>query len=86
MKFGKIPKEKRKFICDKLIPEPYLSRTCSVPTPYILRLEVPLSEESTELVRSKCGSDTVRVWQKGILNYLQVVSKLLRSKCPTTYG
>ena len=30
MKFGKIPKEKRKFICDKLIPEPYLSRTCSV--------------------------------------------------------
>ena len=30
MKFGKIPKEKRKFICDKLISEPYLSRTCSV--------------------------------------------------------
>jgi len=26
MKFGKIPKEKRKFICNKLISEPYPNR------------------------------------------------------------
>ena len=29
----------------------YQSRTCSVPAPYFLRVEVPLTEECTEQVR-----------------------------------
>ena len=34
----------------------YLRRTCSVPTPYFLRVEVPLSGECTEQVRLWYGS------------------------------
>ncbi|MCD7941295.1 MAG: hypothetical protein LUH50_15265 [Bacteroides intestinalis] len=33
----------------------YLGRTCSVPTPYFLRVEVPLSGECTEQVGCRYG-------------------------------
>ena len=45
----------------KTIPELYLNHTCSVPTPYFLRVEVPLSGESTAMVRSKYVSDRVQI-------------------------
>ena len=38
-----------------------LSRTCSVPTPQPLHIEVPLTEEGTEQVRPRYGSGTIRI-------------------------
>ncbi|WP_229096917.1 hypothetical protein, partial [Bacteroides intestinalis] len=35
--------------------QPYLRRTCSVPFPYFLQSEVPLSGECTEQVRLRYG-------------------------------
>ena len=56
MKFGKIPKEKRKFICDKLIPEPYLSRTCSVHSSVRGTSERRMYGVGTEQVRFRYSS------------------------------
>ena len=50
----------------KTIPELYLSHTCSVPTPYFLRVEVPLSGECTEQVWSKYSSSLVQVCSRVI--------------------
>jgi len=41
--------------------EPYPNRIRTVLAPYLLRSEVPLYGETTELVRSKYGSGTVQV-------------------------
>ena len=42
------------FIKSQYFP-PLLKHTCSVPTPYFLRVEVPLSGECTEQVRFGYG-------------------------------
>ena len=39
---------------DTFLSDPYPIRIWAVPAPYVLHAEVPLTEESTALVRSKC--------------------------------
>lgn len=43
---------------------PFLECTCSVPSPYFLRVEVLLSEECTEQVHPGCGSGIISAAMK----------------------
>lgn len=43
---------------------PFLECTCSVPSPYFLRVEVSLSEECTEQVHPGCGSGIISAAMK----------------------
>ncbi|WP_418458654.1 hypothetical protein [Bacteroides sp.] len=45
--------------CIRIMSASYPNRICTVLAPYILHSEVPLTEGTTELVRSKYGADTV---------------------------
>ncbi len=46
------------------LPGMYLLRTFSVPSPYFLRAEVPLSEECTEQVHPGYGSGIISAAMK----------------------